>query len=95
MDTIFTNPGNSKTSQPYRLLPNLSDKINLKINCKYVALSNHKKCHTKSAPMRNEKFDLPDGPYSVLNTQDYFNYIIKKHETVTDNPPAIIYVNKI
>ena len=27
--------------------------------------------------------------------EDYFEYIIKKHETVADNPPVQIYVNKI
>ena len=27
--------------------------------------------------------------------QDYFEYIIKKHDTVTDNPAIMIYVNKI
>ena len=30
MDTIFMNSGNSKTSDPHRLLLDLSDKINLK-----------------------------------------------------------------
>ena len=40
MDTIFKNSGNSKTSDPHRLLLNLSDKINLKRSDKYVALSN-------------------------------------------------------
>ena len=30
MDTIFMNSDNSKTSDPHRLLLNLSDKINLK-----------------------------------------------------------------
>ena len=34
MDTIFKNSGNSKTSDPHRLLFNLSDKINLKKNDK-------------------------------------------------------------
>ena len=34
------NSGNSKTSDPNRLLLNLSDKVNLKRSCKYVALSN-------------------------------------------------------
>ena len=29
MDTNFMNSGNSKTSDPYKLLLNLSDKINL------------------------------------------------------------------
>ena len=38
MDTIFMNYENSKTSDHHRLLLNLSDKINLKRNEKYVAL---------------------------------------------------------
>ena len=40
MDTIFLNSENSKTSEHYRLLLNLTDKINLKRSDKYVALSN-------------------------------------------------------
>ena len=41
MDSIFSNSGNSKTSDSFlRLLLNLSDKINLKRSYKYVALSN-------------------------------------------------------
>ena len=40
MDTAFRNSENSKTSEPYRLLFDLSDKIKLKRNYKYVALSN-------------------------------------------------------
>ena len=39
-DTIFMNSGNSKTSDPHRLLHNLSNKRNLKESVKYVALSN-------------------------------------------------------
>ena len=39
MDTIFTNSENSKTSDPHRVLVNLSDKINLKRRDKYVTLS--------------------------------------------------------
>ena len=40
MDTMFMNSENSKTSDPHRLLLNLSGKINLKRSNKYVALSN-------------------------------------------------------
>ena len=40
MDTIFMNSNNSKTSDPYRLSLNVTDKINLKGSDKYVALSN-------------------------------------------------------
>ena len=36
-----------------------------------------------------------DGSYSVSDIQDYFEYIIKKHKTIADNPPVKIYVNKI
>ena len=41
MDTIFMNSKNSKTSDPHRLLSNISYKINLKRSDKYVTLSNH------------------------------------------------------
>ena len=40
MDTIFLNFGNSKASDPHRVLLNLSDKINLKRSDKYIGLSN-------------------------------------------------------
>ena len=40
MDTIFMNSRNSKTSDPHRLLLNLSDNITWKRSDKYVALSN-------------------------------------------------------
>ena len=87
------NFGNSKTSDPHRLLLNLSDKINLNRSDKYVALSNLSIYYTWknikmsynnnkfkiSAPTWNEKFELPDVSYSVSDIQDYFEYIIKKH----------------
>ena len=40
MNNVFKNSENSKTSDPHRLLFNLTDKINLKRSDKYVALSN-------------------------------------------------------
>ena len=102
------NSKNSETSDPHRLLLNLTDKINLKRSDKYVALSNlsiyytwenMKKSYKNnkfkiSALAWNEEFELSDGSYSVSNIQDYFKYILK-HETVTDNPSIMIYVNKI
>ena len=48
-----------------------------------------------SALTWNEKFKLADGSHSVSDIQDYLKYIFKKHETVTDNPSIMIYVNKI
>ena len=40
MGTTFMNSKNSKTSNPNRLLLNLTDKINLKRSDKYFSLSN-------------------------------------------------------
>ena len=109
MDTIFMNSKNSRTSDPHRLLLNLTYKINLKRSNKYVALSNLniyytwkniKKSYKNnkfkiSAPTWNEEFQLTDGSYSVSDTEDYFEHIINKHETVTSNLPIMIYINKI
>ena len=39
--------------------------------------------------------DLPDGTYSIADIQDYHEFIIKKHETLTENPPVEIYPNKL
>ena len=43
----------------------------------------------------NDTFDLPYGSYSILDIQHYFEFIIKKHKTLVENPPVQIYVNKI
>ena len=48
-----------------------------------------------SAPKWNNTFDLPDGSYSITEIQDYFEFIIQKHKTLTGNPPIQIYPNKI
>ena len=48
-----------------------------------------------SVPTWNETFDLPGGCYSTADIQDYFEFIIEKHKTLTENPPAQIYPNKI
>ena len=103
MNTIFMNSKNSKTSDPHRLLPNLTDKIDLRRKDKYIALSNlsiyytwkniKKSCKNNkfkiSAPTWNEEFELPD------DIQDYFEYILKKHESKTVNPSIRIYISKI
>ena len=43
----------------------------------------------------NLKFLLQLESYSISDIQDYFEYIIKKHETIAGNPPVKVYVNKI
>ena len=47
------------------------------------------------APTWNDEFNLPDGSYSVFDIQDYYGYIIKKHENYCRQSPLQIYVNKI
>ena len=38
---------------------------------------------------------MPDVSYSVADIQNYFGFIIKKQETITENPPVQIYLSKI
>ena len=94
MDITFINSELSKTSDPHRILINLPDKIRLNRSDKYVALSNLSIYYTRkniktsyknnklkiSAPTWNNKFELPDGSYSVSDIQDYFEYIFKNME---------------
>ena len=48
-----------------------------------------------SAPTWNYIFYLPDGSYFIVDIQDYFEFVIKKHENLTENPLVQIYLNKI
>ena len=103
------NTENSKTNNPHRFKLGLTDKFNLKNPNKNIALSNlsiyytWKNIKSKynnnkfkiSAPTWNDTFDLPDGSYSIADIQDCFDFIIKTHETLTENPPIQIYPNKI
>ena len=103
------NTENSKTSKPHRFKLDLTDKLNLKNPNKNMALANLSIYYTWknikseynnnkfkiSAPTQNDSFDLPDGSYSVADIQDYFEFVIKKHKSLTQNPPFQIYPNKI
>ena len=103
------NTENSKTSEPHRFKLDLTDKLNLKNPNKNVALAslsiyytwkNIKSTYNNnkfkiSSPTWNETFDLPDGSYSTADIENYFEFIIKKHETLTENQPIQIYSNKI
>ena len=40
-------------------------------------------------------FDLPHGLYNTSEIQDYIEYIIKKHKTIGENAPILIYSNTI
>ena len=41
----------------------------------------------------NDEFELPDGFYYVSDIQDYIEYIIEKHETLTIIPPIHVYMS--
>ena len=36
---------------------------------------------------------MPDGSYNISEIQDYIEYIIKKHETIGETVPILIYAN--
>ena len=38
---------------------------------------------------------MPDGSYNIPKIQDYIEYIIKKHETIGETAPILIYANTI
>ena len=81
MDTIFMISEKSKTSKPHILKLKLTDKLDLRLDKKVIALSNLNIYYTWnnikrsynnnkfkiSALTWNEEFTLPDGSYSVSN----------------------------
>ena len=105
MDTIFMNSENSKNSESRVLILKLTNKLDLRIGEKAIALSNLSIYYTWrnikssynnnkfkiSAPTWNDDFELPDGSYSVSDIQDYLEYIFKKkHEKNVDKPSVQI-----
>ena len=103
------NTENGKTNEPHRFKLDLRDKRNLNNPNKNMALADlsiyypwkniKSECKNNkfkiSASTWNDTFDLPDGSYSISDFQDYFEFIIKKYETLTENPPIQIYPNNI
>ena len=103
------NTANSKTKHSNKFVYNFTDKLNLKNPNKNIALANLSIYYTWknvksdynnnkfkiSAPTWNDTFDVPDGSYSIAALQNYFEYIIKKHETIAEVSPVLIYVNEI
>ena len=103
------NSENSKTSEYDLLVLKLTDKLDLERGQKSLALLNLSIYNTSknikssyknnkfkiSAPTWSNKFELPDGPYSISDIQNYFEYILKKHSENVDNPSIKRYVNKI
>ena len=109
IETFFMNAKNSKTNEPHRFKYDLIDKLDLKNPNKNKALAslsiyyiwkNVKSIYNNnkfkiSTPTWNDTFDLPDGSYNIPAIQNYIEYIIKKHETIAETAPILIYANKI
>ena len=96
MDTIFMNSENSETPKLHVLILKLTNKLDLRIGEKIIALSSLSIYYTCknikkykkfkiSAPTWNDEFESPDGSYSVSDIQDCFKYILKKHEVDKKN----------
>ena len=83
------NSENSKTSKSHVLNLKLTSQLDLRIGEKVIALPNLSIYYTWrniktsyknnkfkiSTPTWNDEIELPDGSYSVSNSQDYFEYI--------------------
>ena len=107
METIFMNTKNSNIDESRRFKLDLADKLNLKnpkkklVNLSiYYTRKNIKSEYNNNkfkmyASTWNETFDLLNGSYSISDIQDYFEFVIKKHETLPENQSIQIYANKI
>ena len=79
MGTIFMNSENRKTPKPYVLVLKFTNKLDLRIGKKVIALSNlsiyytwkniKSSCNNNkfkiSAPTWNDQFELPERSYSI------------------------------
>ena len=93
------NTENSKTNESNKFIYQFTDRCNLKSpNNKNIGLDNLSIYYTWknikstynnnkfkiSVPTWNNEFKLPDASYSISGIQDYFEFIIKKHETLPE-----------
>ena len=103
------NTLNIKTNESNRFICQFTDQLNIKNPNKNMALANFSIYYTwknikseysnnkfkLSAPTWNDKFNLSDESYSVLDMQNHFEYIIKKYKTIAHNPPVQICMNNL
>ena len=91
------NIENIKSNEPQKIILNFSKRLDLRSSNKHVALQNLFIYYTWKNNIKNklkiigqtwnDEFELPNGSYSVSNIQDFIEYIIKKHETLTSIHP--------
>ena len=105
MDYIFMNSKHIKIYNMYRLLINITEKINWKRKYKYAVWSNFSIYYIwKNINISYENnefiisvptFNLLDWSYSISYIRGCFEYVTKLHQTFADNPKTQIYINKI
>ena len=108
METIFINSENSKTNYSNNFFMNLLTSLILKLQIKirhcviqgFITNEKTLNLHITTINLKHqlqiEMMNFPDGSYSILHIRNYFEYsIIKKYETIADNLPIQIYINKI
>ena len=102
------NSENSKTSDPHRLLLNLSDEIDFKkvINMllyQILEFTIHGTIYKSQTKITNSKYQLQRGMINFNYLKDHILYqifkiilsILKKEMIITDNHSTITFVNKI
>ena len=87
----------------------MSQRLELKSSNKHVALQNLSTYHTWKnirkqyrnnelkiiGPTWNDEFELQESSYYVSDIQNYIEYTIKKHKTLTAIPHINVYINRI
>ena len=93
------NSGKIKTSKLHVSTFKLTNQLDLRLGERVIALPNLSIYYTWenikrsynnnkfkiSAPTWCDKFELPDGLYSISDIQDYFEYILKNMEKILIN----------
>ena len=86
----------------------MSQRLDLRSSNKHVDLQNLSIYYTRKTIRKqyknnklkitaltwDDEFYLPAGSYSVSDIQDHIEYIIKRHKTLTTNPPIHVYINR-
>ena len=94
MNSEIMNSENIKTTGPYRLVLNLTDKMDLQRLDKIAALSELSIYYIWKILKNSRRYnkfeisgttfdELPDGSYSLSGSWNCFHNTIKKHETLT------------
>ena len=90
METFFMNTKNSKTNESHRFKYDFIDKLDLKNPNKNISLGSLSIYYT----WKNVKSTYNNNKFKI-SAPTWNEYIIKKHETIGENAPILIYANTI